>query len=427
MTRLNNVQLKLFKSLIITSCDTDVNVNKIDKLRRLPEFRACKNILKQITKNHTFLDKNKTRESILESDLQDILIEYTNKHGRVISDTKINQVIGNYLHYLENDQDKIFYFSPLYNLEFKGNELIIDDSIKIRKITESEKKYLTEYYNNMAPILLAIRQVSHVFVIKIPKNVDNPKNIARKKAIQTINKFTLIKKGDIYLGGMYAIKKSECWTPQQKFDKIILEPIDTYSQHKYILQNKTHNKFQTLLRQINKRYPTSSNIESEKYDDYFDRIIRRFNASLTNKDESEKIVDLVLALEILLVSSSGENTLRLSQRTALFIGINDKEKLLIWNYMKSFYNFRSGQVHEFKDKKIKIKNSIPISKKIALEKLYDWSRRAIIQMILFSQENDNYELSLQDLYHKIDESMFDQELNTKITGLAKKTRMLLDC
>ena len=100
-----------------------------------------------------------------------------------------------------------------------------------------------------------------------------------------------------------------------------------------------------------------SQLEKElKKHDYFDRTIRRFAGALETQNKSEKIVDFILSLEILLVSSVGDGTLKISQRTAQFIGKNDLEKLDIWKHMMSFYNFRSGQVHEFQERTMDVEN-----------------------------------------------------------------------
>lgn len=431
---INKTQLRFFNDLFKELIKKQVNLNKIEELKILPQFKVCRNILIQICKEEIKKEENKTIPQTVELHLQDLLNEYMKIPKNNFNKKIFNTVLKNYFNYLENEQNKLFYFSPIYNFEFDGDELLIDEFIKIRKILEDEQKYLLDYYENFSPIKVSIRKIKYVFIINIKNNVDDPANLAREKTLQAINRFKIIKQGDIRSGGLYNFAKSDNWNPKNKFDRIFIEPVGIFSKNKYFLSKKHSEKFQTLLNKISNRYPmleidttvnnTTENKKIknylEKYNDYFDRVIRRFSGALEKQNESEKIVDLVLTLEILLVSSPGDSTLKLSQRTALFIGKSDKEKLEIWRYMQPFYNFRSGQVHEFTDRAMKMSNLPEITKNEAIKKLEVWARRSILQMIFFSQERTSSKLTAKQLYKKIDESMFDSKLNLKFLKLSKE-------
>jgi len=430
---LNSTQLELFKNLIIELDKNEIDIFNINELTSLPLFKTWRNILKTICGNKMVKEENIPLNNICELHLEDLIIKYFEKEKTRFNKTEFNLIFENFLTYLKNEQNMLYYFSPIYNFEFDDDNLIIDENIKIRKISEHEKKYLLNYYEHFVPIKVSINKIKYVFVINIKNDVEDASSTVSKKVFQVLNKFKILKNGDILSGGLYNFDKSENWNPKNRFQRINIEPVGVFSKNIYNLRKKHSKKFQTMLKKITNRYPmleinyTVSNKTEEtkineyllKYDDYFDRVIRRFSAALEKKNESEKIVDLILALEILLVSSPGDSTLKISQRTALFIGKNDKEKLEIWRYMQTFYSFRSGQVHEFTDRAMKVKNIPEITKKEAIKKLEIWARRSILQMIFFSQKHANSKLTAKQLYSKIDEAMFDANLRTEFIKLDK--------
>ena len=428
-TKLNPTQLGLFNDLITVVNKKNIDINKIDNLISLPLFKTWKNILKTICGEKINKEENRSLNHTIELHLQDLVIEYSKNKKTRFNKKLFSNIFENFLNYLENDKNTFYYFSPIYNFEFNDNELVVDDFIKIRKISKHEEKFLMKYYDKFSPIKVSLSKIKYIFIIKISKEIDDP-SLADKKIFQVLNKFKILKSGDIHSGGLYNFDKSENWNPKNKFHRIKIEPIRIISNKKYSLRRKYSKKFQTMLTLISNQYPGLTNeidennkseveeIDIEKYD-YFDRVIRRFAGALEKENKSVKIVDFVLSLEILLVSKSGDSTLKISQRTAQFIGKNDNEKLEIWRHMIPFYNFRSGQVHEFSDRTMKVENLTFIKKDVAIKKLEDWARRSILQMIFFSQEKEYSKLKITQLLTKIDEAMFDSKLNSKFLEYSK--------
>lgn len=385
----------------------------INDLRVLPEFSVCQNVVRHIIDTTINNSKIKLRSDESEIYLQWFLIEYINTTNTKFQRKIFVNMLNEYFQELKSNRIK--YFMPLYNLEYEGDNLMIDDSIQIRKISKHEHQFISNIKSNVL-ISLAIKRIKYVFVIKIKDGDDNAR-CAREKAIETINKFLVIKSGDLYLGGLYGFKKKSI-----EYELIDFEPMNTFSHNKYIINTNLIKKIHCLLSEIGHCYPShgKTNDYKKKYDDYFDRIIVRFNDALKNKTDSEKIVDLIFALEILLVSHSGEIKTRLSQRAGLFIGYNDEEQIKIWKHVRSLYDFRSSHVHKSKDIKIKIKDSEPITKKYAVKQLENWTRRAIFQMIILTQTPDHKDLPIDHLHQKLDQAMFDMKLNFQFRKLSKK-------
>ncbi len=434
--KLNRTQLKLFEKLIQEITQNKIDIDCMDKLVVLPLFQTWKNILMSICKikpNIKIHDQDET----IEDHLQDLILEFTTEHTGKFNAKFLEKLVGNLVNYLTNEQGKmLYYFSPLYNFEFDGDELTIDRYIKIRRISESEMNYLMNLYEGFSPIKISLPKIKHILVIRIEFGISSPPVRVAEKISETLNKFRLLKTGSITSGGLYNFSKSENWNPKNKFDRISYEPFGVISKNKYLMKRTNTKKLLILFDKINNRYPapkenmTESDFKGkeiylDKYNDYFDKAICRFSDGLSRNDQSLKIVDFILALEILLVSSPGDNTMKISQRTSLFIGKNDTEKLEIWQHMISFYNFRSGQVHEFTDRVMRV-GSRQITKNEATKKLENWTRRSILQMIFFSQGKTASELNKKMLCRKIDESMFSKSLCLQFSKLSDDISNLLD-
>lgn len=416
--KINQTQLDYFRKLVSDINKKGIDVQKIEELIPLPLFKSWKNFLKMICGKQIIKEDNKTINQTHQSHLHDLLLAY-NAHGKTRFNKKVfDNIFKKFFTYLEKEQNRLYYFSPVYNFEY-DDELEIDEFIKIRKISPTELDFLIEHYDGFTPIKVALSTIKYVFVINIEKTQEDPLSFVTEKIFQVLNKFKLLKRGDIHSGGLYNFDKSENWNPKNKFHRILVEPIGIVSNKKYSLQKKYSKKFKFMLTKINNLYPGIINDELKANQsllkkehtkhNYFDRAIRRFAGALETQNKNEKIVDFVLSLEILLVSSVGDNTMKISQRTAQFIGKNDMEKLKIWQHMMAFYNFRSGQVHEFEERPMDVENLPSITKDDAIKKLDNWTRRAILQMIFLYQEKEYSKLTFKQIFRKIEASMFDKK------------------
>lgn len=417
---LNPTQINLFKDLTIDIKKSNIDIKKIEEVRTLGHFKIWQKIINQLYGKLIIPEENKTLDQTIDYAIQDLVIEYFNRCTKTFQKRIVEELFENYNYYLKNDQKTFFYFSPLYNFEFDSNEIQLEESIKIRKISKNEKEFLLKFYNNFSPVKISINKIKFVFILKSSGDGDDPLSTPEKQLFHMLNKFKILNNGNICLGGLYYFDKSDNWNPKNKIDRIKVEPIGILSTKKYVLHKKYSEKFKELIIKISKQYPdkTQSNLE---FYDVLDRTIHRFSNALEKNDVSEKIVDLVLCLEILLVSASYDSSMKLSQRTALFIGKNVKERLYILEHMVDFYSFRSGQVHEFKDRPLKK----DMTKDFVLKKLELWTRRSILQMIFFSQEKKFSKSTFRQLLKKIDHSAYDPKLNTIMQNLSNEIIKIL--
>ena len=431
MTQFNKIQLELFDILLNSIRENNIDITKIKILSKLPEFKICRNIFIKIYQKKIEKKDDETYVKIINHHLQNFLIEYIKEEPAKFTKKIFNLKIKLFENYLNSFQNTFFYFSPLYNFDLIQNELIINKFIKIRHINKMEKNYLLNYYANFFPIKILLTKIKYVIVISLHENLNSLSGLAKIKILETLNKLKLLGKGNINSGGLYVYDGSEDWNPSEKFTRIEIENTGIISQNKYFLKKLSKTKMDNLFTNIDYHYPSpriNKSIHSEKeiqiienylekYADHFSKVINRFCGALDKDDESERIVDYVLCLETLLVSSPGDSTMKLSQRLALFLGKTDVEKYEIWQYMKTFYDFRSGQIHELSDRSMNVPYLPQISKDDANKKLEIWTRYAILKMIFFSQLPEFTTLSIKQLFKKIDESMFNSKLKTKFLKL----------
>ena len=124
--------------------------------------------------------------------------------------------------------------------------------------------------------------------------------------------------------------------------------------------------------------------------------ISRFNFAYDRRKPEDKLIDLIVALESLLVKENQELSYRLSLRTSFLLGKNNKERKELFCLMKKAYNLRSKIVHGSKYKnEVKINNkTIPIYKLVS--NIEDILRKSIKKALNFKDSEsflesiDNY-------------------------------------
>jgi len=335
--------------------------------------------------------------------IQGFILEYFKKFNKWNS-SHFNQVYKNFLEFLEKDINKIFYFTPLYNFKASFEEFLITDDIKIRKIQEQEKMWLGKKYEHYTPVKTNIIDLTHILIINIEKNSKTPSRFAKQKIDKIIDFLRIFKQGDVRVGGLYYFGKSEKWNPENKITRINYEPIGIYSTRKYYIKSNEKNIFLKFFLTASKCYPKIENL------DYFDRSIKRFSNAIERDNTVEKILDFVISLESLLVSGGGDSTLKLSQRAAILDSKNDNEIVENFEFMRMCYNFRSGIVHESKERDFRIKNIGVMNEKQVILRLENSTRQIIRNIINFSHISKNNELSHSKLIEKIDEMLLNRKL-----------------
>ena len=290
----------------------------------------------------------------------------------------------------------IIYFTPLYNTEFDFDQYEIIENSKIRKFSDDEKKWFEDFYKNYRPVLTNFSNLTHILEIKIDPDVEEPGLEAKTRINELISLLRVFKNGDLRIGGLYYYADSN------KIKRINYEPIDAYSSKKFTIQEEEIEEIKKFLEKASKCFP---NIEKK---DFFDRSITRFSYAIEKDDNIEKILDLVISLEALLIFGSAESTLKISQRSSILTSENDDEIIENFHFVKICYGFRSGIVHEGKERSLH--EYAEMKKKGIAERLEGLVRDIIKKMISFSQFPENEILNHERLTEHVDDLLLNRNL-----------------
>nr|AIF10955.1 hypothetical protein [uncultured marine thaumarchaeote KM3_47_F06] len=412
---LNDKEIKKFASLFAKIKQDNIDCKEINNLKGQPEFSDCTNLLVEKFGSQIKNKDGKEKTRTAEIHLHEIIIEYKKEKPLGFSELKFSNLIARYNEYLQEGQNIHYFMCPIYNFESRIYEMQIDESIKIRKIAGWEKDALYRYYDNYTPIKVQIPKIEYVMIISVGGKESERTAIAIEKRESMLNKFRICSRGDIKFGGFYGYSRSENWNPTGKFDRIEYERPGMHSSNKYKLDKRKKEQFLNLMKKISNRYPNN-----ERYIDYFDKVIRRFASAMEKVNPNDKITDLVICIETLLVPGSGESSLRFQLHSALFLGNDNNSRRELMDIIEPFYNFRSGQVHSLEERHIQEKGKPEMEKEKAAIEIEDLTRKAILKMIFFSQENGYEDLEPKDLVKKIGEAVFDDSLKEKFVQIGKE-------
>ncbi len=397
-----------FETLLIKIRDKQLDYNKIENIEKINDFEDFKEWF-----NHSHKNLN-----ISSDQLQGLIIEQT-RESNVFHTNSFLKILEKFYAFLEEEK-YTHYFCPIYNLESNLGEIQIQnstdsidtDQIKIRKIKLWEKEYLNEVYENWIPAQVQIPLIEYCLIISVNTTLQDEDRGVVDKMQEVLDKFRLCKNGDIKFGGCYEFKDGSEWNPHRTCQLITYEKAGMYSREQYKFNKNEADRFLSLLKKINTRYP----INDEKYSTYFGKIIKRFSGTVDKKNSADKLTDLVICMETLLVAGAGGNLHRFKQNSAMLLGNNFAENIKIENLMDSFYNYRSGQVHELEERQIKLNGkNIPIEEGLRI--MRDYTKRAILKIILLSQDPEFEKLTHKKLISKINESIYDLKLQEKFQDL----------
>ena len=143
--------------------------------------------------------------------------------------------------------------------------------------------------------------------------------------------------------------------------------------------------------------------------------IDRFTSSILRTDPIDKIVDLNVALECLF-SSAGETSLKISNRTSMLAGIDDKQEHY-WNFIKDEYKLRNDILHGRKPKDQISGDDV--------EELEEIIRKCIKKFLNFSENLSVKELKKQDkLSNRAVRDYILEELDVGLINRAKLEKFL---
>ena len=253
---------------------------------------------------------------------------------------EFNRVYESFFKFLESDILEVYYFTPIFNLAFPTkNKHKEFDKIKLTKIDNEKFKIIKE---DLVGKIIAppgyLHKLAYVLETRVPFEDNRIKEdtIARERFEKFLNVAHLFSAGDLKIGGFY--KNYTPWTTPVISER---HGMEQSSSKTLKLKVKSIKK----LKDFHKAY---CELKFGKNWKFIKVAIDRFTSSILRTDPIDKIVDLNVALECLF-SSAGETSLKVSNRTSMLAGIDDKQEHY-WNVIKDEYKLRNDILHGRKPK-----------------------------------------------------------------------------
>jgi|APSaa5957512535_1039671.scaffolds.fasta_scaffold10290_3 hypothetical protein len=306
------------------------------------------------------------------------LVEYLKHHEDFSISKKIfDKVFESFFLFLENLLEDE-YIAPLFNFEsnISKHGVTIND-ICIRKINESEFSIFSNLEENVH-LQNIFHNLTHVMTIQYPSSdLNSGYELIKEKFQRVLDSLSLLKEGNPRFGGIYRNINNPWihYDSKYEIDVILRNPLK---------MKKTEKKLVTQI------YDGLNLIDfSQKGNKFLEIAKKRFVTGLSRTSKTDQLIDLMISLESLYVSSPGEITVRLSNRIATVLGKNDLDRENIWRFIKKVYNMRSGIVHGEGLRSNEINGKIYTLDEI-IEKLIQMNRHSImIFMKLVNHYNEN--------------------------------------
>lgn len=391
------------------------------------DFFVTKSIKKEITNNHEYSILTKffvTKEfqnynlKLLSTGYENaevkpnysyelplkFLVEYLNLNQEFTMNKKIfDQIFEKFFFFLQNLLEDE-YVTPLFNFESDiDHKGIIINDVGIRKISKLEFYIFANLEENVN-LSNIFSNLTHVMFMKyLSPDLNSGYDIIKEKFLRMIDSLSLFKEGSPRFGGIYRNINNPWIHYDSKYEIEIIS--------KTVLKMKENEKKD--LKQI---YDGLEKIDfTIKGNKFLEISKKRFVTALSRTNQFDQLIDLMISLESLYVSNSGEITVRLSNRMATLLAKNDTEREEIWQFSKKVYNMRSGIVHgeglrsnEINGKKYTLDEII--------QKLVSLNRQSIMifmKLVNRYSENNKNEKICEDIDKALINRVFLKELKDK--------------
>lgn len=292
------------------------------------------------------------------------------------------------------------YLTPLYNMDANADEIVLSEQTIIRRITNDEYTRIVIGSKSLKDIEQYERRLKFIILHHVNSRNSSPLDEAKNEYAFITNLIRLTGKISPEFGRIYLLNS----TNLNVLDMTVAE---TYHATPRL------SGFTTMTAEDNSilltRYTdTKTKIKRIKKPEFLTNSISRFGMAQRHRQQSNSVVDYVIALESLLIDGTGESTFKLAHRVSALCGDDDDERVQLWEFIKSVYKFRSGVVHGAGNKPVTINMNLMHMDEVS-RRLSMITANAILRVIDVLSTYDRQEDMLVDL----DRSMYDRKIISK--------------
>lgn len=374
------------------------NIKTGKHLTENSHFKIAKNILESKLKNSKKKDISKMQDlgKIAVEQLSRFIIQYMKERDSNPA-IAFKKTISSFNKHLDYNLFSTVYVTPLYSVTGDFDMIRFSSSLYIRKATVDEYSKIVRLQNlPLKEIDQYQRRLKFILVCNVSNDIEDLQSEALQEYAFVLNLLKLFKDGYPQFGRTYMLDSEYLDTGKIELIPSHYENITSYDPVKFTRQDAK--RFYAFYKNIEKKCVGIKNPE------FLTNSIWRFGMAYTHRTISNKIVDYVIALEVLLTDSPGESTIKLAHRIAALCGDTDDEMLESWEFMRAAYSFRSGIVHASKERKIKIQSrTVPVNE--ISNKLHKMTKKSILRVINLL---DTYEKQ-REILDALDQSVYDRK------------------
>lgn len=243
---------------------------------------------------------------------------------------------------------------PLKNFRMDENMLVLEENIKIKKLTEDEVSEMLDTFEYSIPRWEIVSWRHRIEVYYKLKEGDkpfggNPHSEAINNIYKVISALRLFKKGDVANQMYYYLPIS--WSLNAKGIASGNSPFQSKSsiESKFKLEISEIDELKKFWFVYKELLPRLDNFL------FLAIAINRFNSAYENERIEDRLIDYMIAFEALFLKGNEQQELsyRLGLRTAVLLEETSKSKQDVFKNMRTAYNLRSLVVHGKSYEKIK--------------------------------------------------------------------------
>ena len=374
------------------------------EIEKINDFNDTVDIVSGYPNTKIFSERGLSAEILVHSFIENYVI---NTDNFKFVDSIFKKTFKNFIKFLDSDILQVRYFTPLFRLSFSSKNVEKElGEIKLVKISGERFKIVKEsLVGDSRGVSGELRKLSYVLEVSIDfkNNPEEEDKIANQKFDKFLKSAHLFDKGDLKIGPIY--KNYSPW--MNNASKILNIQDIVLGKNILKLNSASFTKLKIF-------YHEFCNVDLKKKDWSFIQVaIDRFSSNIFRKNSIDKIVDLNVALECLF-SSAGETSLKISNRCAMMVGLDENDQESCWNFIKNTYKLRNDILHGRKGDEFDITNDV-----MELERMI---RISIRKFLNISKNISKKELKSEGKMKK-DDTLRDYILNELDLGLINRTRL----